>query len=103
MTVQNAGATIATYGPQGTGISWGNGQFPSRDNRYQFADNFSIVSGAHTAKVGVDFVRIASNVTFAPGSNGVYSFSSLSNFLTRVPSAYTQFTGSGPVSTRSTS
>ena len=73
----NAGATIATYGPQGTGISFGNGQFPSRDNRYQVADNFSIVNGAHTAKVGVDFVRIASDVTFSPGSNGVYSFSSL--------------------------
>src|SRR5438094_551837 len=83
VTVQNAGATIATYGPQGTGISFGNGQFPSRDNRYQLADNFSIVNGAHTAKLGVDFVHIASDVTFAPGSNGVYTFSSLANFTAR--------------------
>jgi carboxypeptidase family protein len=100
VTVQNAGATIATYGPQGTGISWGNGQFPSRDNRYQFADNFSIVNGAHTAKLGVDFIHIASDVTFSPGSNGVYSFSSLGNFLARVPLSYAQFTGTGEVSTR---
>ena len=98
VTVQNAGATLATYGPQGTGISFGNGQFPSRDNRYQIADNFSIVNGAHTAKVGVDFVRIASDVTFSPGSNGVYTFSSLANYLARVPSAYSQFTGTGNVS-----
>ena len=100
VTVQNAGATIATYGPQGTGISFGNGQFPSRDNRYQLADNFSIVNGAHTAKLGVDFVHIASDVTFAPGSNGVYTFSSLANFTARVPLSYTQFTGTGNVSTR---
>jgi hypothetical protein len=100
VTVQNAGATIATYGPQGTGISFGNGQFPSRDNRYQLADNFSLVNGAHTAKFGVDFVHIASDVAFAPGSNGVYTFSSLANFVSRVPVSYTQFTGTGTVSTR---
>ncbi len=100
VTVQNAGATIATYGPQGTGISWGNGQFPSRDNRYQLADTFVVASGAHTAKFGVDFVHIASDVIFAPGSNGVYTFSSLANFLARVPLSYTQFTGTGTVSSR---
>ncbi|MEP7305834.1 MAG: TonB-dependent receptor [Acidobacteriota bacterium] len=99
VAVQNAGATIATYGPQGTGISFGNGQFPSVDNRYQLADNFSIVNGAHTAKFGVDFVRISSHVTFAPGGNGVYTFSSLSNLLARVPQSYTQFTGSGQLPT----
>jgi len=98
VTVQNAGATVAAYGPQGTGISFGNGQFPSRDNRYQIADNLSIVSGAHTVKVGGDLVRIASDVVFAPGSNGVYTFSSLANYLARTPSAYSQFTGTGQVS-----
>jgi hypothetical protein len=98
VTVQNAGATIATYGPQGTGISFGNGQFPSRDNRYQVADNVSIVSGAHTAKFGADLVRIASDVTFSPGSNGVYTFSSLTNYLARVPTSYAQSTGAGNVS-----
>jgi hypothetical protein len=97
VTVQNAGATLATYGPQGTGISFGNGQFPSRDNRFQIADNLSIVSGAHTAKFGVDFMRIASDVTFSPGSNGVYTFSSLSNYLSRAPTSYSQFTGTGNV------
>ena len=98
VTVQSAGATIGTYGPQGTGISFGNGQFPSRDNRYQVADSFTITSGAHTAKLGVDVVRIASDVTFSPGSNGVYTFSSPANYLARVPTSYTQFTGTGKVS-----
>jgi hypothetical protein len=98
VTVQNAGATVATYGPQGTGISFGNGQFPSRDNRYQIADNFSIVNGAHTAKFGVDFLRVASHVTFSPGSNGVYTFPSLTNYLARMPTSYSQFTGTGQVS-----
>jgi hypothetical protein len=98
VTVQNAGATLATYGPQGTGISFGNGQFPSRDNRYQIADNFSIVTGAHSAKFGIDFLRIASDVTFSPGSNGVYTFSSLASYLARVPTSYSQFTGTGKVS-----
>jgi hypothetical protein len=99
VTVQNANATIATYGPQGTGISFGNGQFPSVDNRYQVADNFSFFNGAHTSKVGVDLVRIDSTVTFSPGSNGVYNFSSLANFLARVPSSYQQMAGSGNIST----
>jgi hypothetical protein len=99
VTVANAGATIATYGPQGTGISFGNGQFPTVDDRNQAADDFTLVHGAHTVKFGFDVLRISSNVTYAPGGNGVYTFSSLANYLNRVPSLYSQFAGSGTVRT----
>jgi hypothetical protein len=99
VTVQNANSTIATYGPQGTGISFGNSQFPFVDNRYQVSDNFSVATGAHTTKFGFDLVRIQSQVTFVPAGNGVYAFSSLANFLARVPSSYQQQTGGGKLST----
>ena len=54
VNVSNSGSTVAIYWPQATGLSWGNVGFASTDNRYHFVDNFSIVSGAHTTKFGVD-------------------------------------------------
>ncbi len=99
VTVQNANSTIVTYGPQGTGISFGNSAFPFVDQRYQVGDNLSFFTGAHSAKVGFDIVHIASDVQFTPAGNGVYTFSSLASFLDRVPSSYQQMAGSGNVST----
>ena len=54
VTITNA----AVYGPPSSG-SWGNVGFESTDNTYQFVDNFSIVSGSHNTKLGVDFHRLA--------------------------------------------
>jgi hypothetical protein len=39
--------TVAIYGPQATGLSYGNVGYEFTDNRFQVVDNFSIVSGAH--------------------------------------------------------
>ena len=99
VTVQNSGATVAVYGPQATGVSFGNGAFPSTDGRHEIADNFSIVSGAHSSKFGVSLLRITTNMTYAPGQNGAYTFNSLASFLARQPFSYFQFTGSGALQT----
>ena len=99
VTVQQGGATVAVYGPQATGVSFGNGAFPSADNRHEVADNFSIVSGAHSAKFGVDLLHIGTNMTYSPGQNGHYTFTSLNSFLARQPFSYQQFTGSGALKT----
>lgn len=95
--LQNNGSVVATYGPQATGVSFGNGQFPTTDNRSELADNFSMVTGSHTTKFGVDMLHIATNITYAPGQNGAYTFTSLDSYLARQPFSYQQFTGSGAV------
>ncbi|MGH9327176.1 MAG: hypothetical protein ACRD2B_10915 [Terriglobia bacterium] len=99
VTVENGGAVVGVYGPQATGVSFGNGEFPSVDNRDEAADDFSIISGAHTVKFGGDILRIGTNATYDPGANGAYTFTSLSSFLARQPFSYTQFTGSGALKT----
>lgn len=97
VTVQNGGATVAVYGPQATGISWGNGQFPWVDRRSELSDSFSIVSGAHTIKFGADLLHIHTDVDYSPGENGSYVFTSLASYLARQPFSYSQFSGSGSV------
>jgi hypothetical protein len=95
VTVQNAGSTIAQYGPPAALSSFGGLTYASTDDRYQFVDNFSFVTGAHTTKIGFDYVRIAGNLLFNGGDNGLYLFPSLTAFLARQPSQYQQFTGTG--------
>jgi len=96
VTVNNAGSAVAIYGtaPQG---SWGNVGFESRDSRYQLAENFSSVSGAHTTKLGVDYQRLAGNAVYNQTSGGAYTFNSVADFIARSPAIYTQFTGSGSI------
>jgi hypothetical protein len=95
VTVQNAGSTIAQYGPPAALSSFGGLTYASTDDRYQFVDNFSFVTGAHTTKIGFDYIRIAGNLLFNGGDNGLYLFPSLTAFLARQPSQYQQFTGTG--------
>src|ERR1051326_5999609 len=91
--------TIAIYGPQATGLAYGNVGYKFTDVRTQFVDNFSIVSGAHTMKFGVDANLVNSDVVFNPGYNGIYRFDSLANYLARSPAQYQQFAGTGAVDT----
>jgi carboxypeptidase family protein/TonB-dependent receptor-like protein len=91
--------TIAIYGPQATGLAYGNVGYKYEDRRYQVVDNFSVVTGAHTMKLGVDANLVNTGVRFNPGYNGIYRFDSLSNYLARIPATYSQFSGSGHVDT----
>lgn len=99
VTVRNAGATVATYGPQATGLSWGNVGYTFSDTRYHIVNNLSLVTGAHTAKIGVDVNIVDGRTTFDAGSNGVYTFNSLADYVARRPFQYQQFAGSGTVET----
>ena len=102
VTVKNAGATVAIYGPQATGLSYGNIGYKFSDVRMQFVDNVSFVTGAHTAKVGVDLDTVNGKTTFNPGSNGIYTFNSLADYVARKAFQYQQFAGSGDVDARMT-
>ncbi len=87
---------IATYGVPPAG-SWGNEGFASTDNRYQLVENFSIVSGAHTAKFGVDYQRIAGWAQYNQNAGGTYTFNNLTDFANHTPDLYSQFTGTGSI------
>ena len=95
VTVRNRGQTIAIYGPQATGLAYGNVGYEFTDVRQQIIDNFSIVTGAHTVKMGFDYNRLDGQTTFSPGENGIYRFETLDNYLNRRPSRYQQFAGTG--------
>lgn len=92
--------TIAIYGPQATGLGFGNVGYNYTDKRYQFVDNFSIVTGAHTMKLGLDANLVKTGMRFNAGYNGIYRFDSLSDYLGRNPAQYQQFAGSGTVDAR---
>ena len=93
VTVRNAGATVAIYGPQATGLSYGNIGYEFSDVRVQLVDNVSFVTGAHTAKAGVDLDTVNGKTTFDAGSNGIYTFNSLADYDARRPFQYQQFAG----------
>ena len=47
---------------------------PSDDMRFQFTDNFTVISGNHTVKFGVDFNRVKVSQTFIGFARGRYIF-----------------------------
>jgi outer membrane receptor for ferrienterochelin and colicin len=51
------------------------------DERLQFNDNLSIITGRHNIKVGVELNKVHSNQTFVGFANGRYIFSSTDGFL----------------------
>ena len=76
-------------------MSYGNIGYQFTDMRYQVVNNVSFVTGAHTAKVGVDSNLINGETVFAAGANGIYTFNSLADFSARRPFEYRQFAGTG--------
>jgi hypothetical protein len=97
VTVNNSGAAVAIYGPQATGLSYGNIGYRFTDMRYQLIDNVSFVTGAHTAKLGFDANVVNGRTTFDAGTNGIYTFNSLADYAARRPFQYRQFAGTGSV------
>src|ERR1051326_342643 len=71
--------------------------YPS-ENRYQLADNYSLVKGAHTVKFGVDFQTTLDWTNQLFNGSGAYSYSNLTNFArdfsgnTGGVKSYTSFT-----------
>jgi hypothetical protein len=51
------------------------------DTRTQILDNFSIVMGDHSIKLGVEWNRVVSRQTFLGFANGLWKFSSTDGFL----------------------
>jgi len=54
------------------------------DSRLQFADNFSIVRGAHNVKFGFDLNRSHVAQTFRGNWRGVYIFNTIANYVANV-------------------
>lgn len=65
------------------------------NNLYELVDNLSHQAGAHSLRVGADFLYNDLKITFPQSARGSYSFSSLANFLagTYNNSGYTQSFG----------
>ena len=95
VTIWHGGEEVGFYGPQASGLGFGNLGFASSDNRIQLVNNFSVVHGGHSTKLGFDFSRISGNLLFKPGANALYHFTSLESYLAREPLQYQQFIGTG--------
>ena len=77
------------------GSAYGNTGYQFDDTRYHIVNNVSFVTGAHTAKLGIDANIVNGRTTFDPGSNGIYTFNSLAEYVARRPFQYQQFAGTG--------
>jgi hypothetical protein len=62
-------------------------------NLFEAVDNVSTQLGAHSPKVGVDFLYNRVNISFPGAVQGVYAFNSLANFLTGNYSTFQQAFG----------
>lgn len=60
---------------------------------YEFVDNISLQHRAHSLKGGVDFLYNRVNIEFPGAVQGVYTFTSLQNFLTGAYSSFQQAFG----------
>jgi hypothetical protein len=107
ITPQNTAAeslpymSISGYGGLAIGFSH-NGPQPRVDETYEAVDNLSWNHGKHSAKMGVDFRRMAVNNPYYSNLSGAFNFSSASpfstgdgglDFLLGVPNTYGQFSG----------
>lgn len=61
------------------------------EERYQIADNFSVIKGTHNLKFGADFNRLPVTADFTVNFGGVYNFGDLSASTFGFPSAFPSF------------
>lgn len=83
-TVIVGGVNYAVGGPTSE-------QNPFFQNRDQVMDNFNVITGGHSYKVGVDFNRTGLDQYFAINPNGTYAFTSLANFIAGAPASFNQY------------
>lgn len=60
---------------------------------YEIVDNFTTQRGAHSLRTGVDFLYNRVNIFFPGAFQGVYTFTSLANFLTGTYGSFQQAFG----------
>ena len=63
------------------------------DRLFEVADNFSHQAGAHSIRVGVDFLYNDLTITFPMSVRGSYAFSNLTNFQNGTYTTFTQVFG----------
>jgi hypothetical protein len=61
-----------------------------KETRIQVQDTFSLIKGAHSLKMGVDFQRIHSTFIDLADLSGTFTFASAGDFLQSIPSRYRQ-------------
>jgi hypothetical protein len=61
------------------------------EQRYQVADNFSVIKGTHNFKVGADFNHLPVAADFAVNFGGVYNFGDLTADTFRLPTSFPSF------------
>lgn len=67
-----------------------SGSTDRREVRWQLQDTFTLVSGLHTSKSGVDFQKINSTFIDLSDVSGTFSFASAGDFLAGVPARFRQ-------------
>lgn len=89
-----AGLPNATVIVNGTSYAVGgpsSEQNPFYQNREEYTDAFSYVTGNHSFKFGVDFNRTGLNQYYASAPHGAYTYTSLANFLAGSASSFNQY------------
>lgn len=88
--LQVTGLTPTTGGLNGTSLI-----FPTW-NSFQAYDDAFITKGVHSIKMGFAFERMQTNIQIAPSPSGLFSFGSLTAFLTNQPHTFSGILPSAP-------
>jgi outer membrane receptor protein involved in Fe transport len=73
-----AGLTVNSTGNLGVATSYP--RLNPSERRFEYADNLSVISGAHTLKFGIDFATTEDYVNNLATQFGSYTYSSLNNY-----------------------
>ncbi|HZH91401.1 MAG TPA: carboxypeptidase regulatory-like domain-containing protein [Pyrinomonadaceae bacterium] len=92
ITIDDPLATAGTLNRSGTLVTGASGIGASdrRETRVQVQDTFTILSGAHTLKLGGDAQRIRSTFVDLSDASGTFDFTSAGEFLANSPARFRQ-------------
>ncbi len=88
------GFPAATVIDNGTSYSIGgvsSQQNPFYQNRVEVSDGFSYLLGSHSFKFGGDFNRTGLDQYYASDPNGLFTYTSLANFISGAASSFNQY------------